>query len=59
MQLLTISDICKMTRYSRWTIWRHRRRYDDFPKPIGEDGDDPRWPADEIERWYLNRRQAR
>ena len=59
MQLLTLSEVCERTRYSRWTIQRHRRKFPDYPKPIGLDGDAPRFVQDEIDAFYLNKRQRR
>jgi predicted DNA-binding transcriptional regulator AlpA len=58
MNLLTLSDVCERTKYSRWTIWRHRRRYADYPRPIGQEGDDLRFVEAEIEAFYLSRRQG-
>lgn len=59
MQLLTITDVCERTRYSRWTIQRHRRKFADYPKPIGLDGDPPRFVESEVETFYLGLRQKR
>lgn len=59
MQLLTLSQLCKRTGYSRWTILRHRQRFADYPKPVGLDGENPRFVESEVEEFYLSRRQRR
>lgn len=59
MQLLSLGELCERTGYSRWTILRHRKRYPDYPKPVGRNGDCPRFVEEEINAFYLARRQNR
>lgn len=56
MQLLSNNDLAKRVQLSKSTLWRFRRRYPDFPKPILINGTRPRWVAEEIDAWFLARR---
>lgn len=57
MKLLTLREVCERTKYSRWTIRRHRRKFPDYPRPVGQQGHAPRFVEAEIEAFYLNLRQ--
>lgn len=57
MDLVTTSELAKRARLSRVTIWRYRRRYSDFPKPIVIGGIN-RWISDEIDDWFLSHRSC-
>lgn len=57
MQCWTIGEVCDALRVSKSTLWRFRRRYPDFPKPIMLNNY-PRWVVEEIDAWLLRRRDG-
>lgn len=54
---ITTSELSARTGLSKPTLWRYRKRYSDFPKPISIEGSSVlRWVAEEIDEWFLARR---
>ena len=54
------SELAKRTGLSKPTIWRYRKRYADFPKPISIEGSSVlRWVSEEVDAWFLARRAGR
>ena len=59
MNLMTNSDLASYLRLSKPTLWRYRKRFPDFPKPIVIEGSSVlRWVADEVDAWLLARCQC-
>lgn len=59
-RLLTLRDLCAHAQVSRWSIYRWRRGYPDFPATIRlGSGVRPRFFEEEFEAWLLNRRKQR
>lgn len=58
MQLITPEELCRKAKISRTTLWRYRRRFADFPKPILLNGDNPRWVSHEVDQWLLSLRET-
>lgn len=56
--LITTAEFCQTYKVSRVTIWRFRRRYRDFPKPMGINGFNLRWDAGEVADWFRRRTVA-
>jgi len=53
---VTTTEITRRTGLSKPTIWRYRRRFSDFPKPIIVEGSSSlRWVAEEVDNWLLSR----
>jgi len=57
MQLITTHEATERYRLSRSTIWRYRRRYSDFPKPVELNGFHLRWPIAELDAWFSCHRE--
>lgn len=55
MILLSTSQLAEKTSLSRVTLWRFRRRFPDFPKPVRL-GSNLRWVESEIDDWFLRHR---
>ena len=53
---ISTTEFSERTGLSKPTIWRYRKRYSDFPKPICIDDTVLRWVADEVDAWMLSRR---
>ncbi len=58
MQLLTVTDVCKMLRISKPTLWRIRRA-GDFPEPTTVTQRVFGWRRLEIEFWLASRQISR
>ena len=54
LQLLRVSDICRLLRISKPTFWRLRRRQD-FPKPTHLTDRVIAWSKGEVEAWLATR----
>lgn len=54
---ITTSELAKRTGLSKPTLWRYRKRYQDFPKPICIEGSSVlRWVSEEVDHWLLAKR---
>ena len=58
MQLITTIEATERYRLSRSSIWRYRRRYPDFPRPIELNGFHLRWPVEELDVWFSSHRES-
>ena len=58
LQLLRISDLCRLLRISKPTLWRLRQRAD-FPVPTEISHRVIGWPRVEIQSWMNTRRRSR
>ena len=57
---ISTSELAKRTGLSKPTLWRYRKRYSDFPKPICIEGSSVlRWVVEEVDAWFLARRAGR
>lgn len=56
-QLLTLSDIATRAKISTVTVWRYRKCYSDFPKPVII-GAIQRFSATEVDEWFKSHRVA-
>lgn len=55
---ITTTALASRTGLSKATIWRYRKRYANFPKPIYIDGSSIlRWVAEEVDAWMLGCRK--
>ncbi|MEO3786797.1 N-6 DNA methylase [Actinocorallia sp. B10E7] len=52
---VTAADIARLTGYGRAAVSNWRRRYDDFPQPVGGTASSPQFALSEVEEW-LDRR---
>lgn len=52
---VTAADIARLTGYGRAAVSNWRRRYDDFPQPVGGTASSPQFALSEVEEW-LGRR---
>lgn len=53
---ISTKELVARTGLSKATIWRYRRRYPDFPKPISIGDTVLRWVVEEIDAWMLAHR---
>lgn len=58
LQLLTVTDVCKMLRISKPTLWRLRRS-GDFPDPTTVTERIFGWRRWEIDEWLASRPRSR
>ena len=57
---ITTTELVERTGLSKPTIWRYRKRFADFPKPICIVGSSSlRWVAEEIDQWLMARQLRR
>ncbi len=57
---ISTSELTERTGLSKPTLWRYRKRYPDFPKPICIEGSSVlRWVSEEVDAWLLARRVGR
>lgn len=55
---ITTTELVARTGLSKATIWRYRKRYTNFPKPIEINGSSVlRWVAEEVDAWMLGCRK--
>lgn len=55
---LTTSELAERLGLSKPTLWRYRKRFPDFPKPIEIEGSSVlRWVSEEVDSWFLARRK--
>ncbi|MCX4092089.1 N-6 DNA methylase [Nocardia sp. alder85J] len=50
---LTAADIARMTGYGRAAVSNWRRRYADFPRPVGGTAASPQFSLVEVEQWLI------
>ncbi|MRH92817.1 N-6 DNA methylase [Nocardia sp. SYP-A9097] len=50
---LTAADIARMTGYGRAAVSNWRRRYSDFPRPVGGTSASPLFSLAEVEQWLV------
>lgn len=48
---VTAADIARLTGYGRAAVSNWRRRYDDFPRPVGGTANSPLFDLSEVEGW--------
>ncbi len=48
---VTAADIARLTGYGRAAVSNWRRRYDDFPQPVGGTANSPLFALADVERW--------
>lgn len=58
MDLMTLDEVCAMTKLSRQTIYRWRRA-GRFPQPLFLGDRSMRWHRGTVERWVRERRGAK
>jgi predicted DNA-binding transcriptional regulator AlpA len=58
LQLLTVTDVCKLLRISKPTLWRLRRS-GDFPDPTTVTERIFGWRRSQIDAWFASRRNSR
>lgn len=58
LQLLTVTDVCKLLRISKPTLWRLRRS-GDFPDPTTVTERIFGWRRGEIDEWLASRQSSR
>jgi SAM-dependent methyltransferase/predicted DNA-binding transcriptional regulator AlpA len=49
--LITAADIARLTGYGRAAVSNWRRRYEDFPQPVGGTASSPLFALSEVEGW--------
>jgi SAM-dependent methyltransferase len=49
--MVTAADIARLTGYGRAAVSNWRRRYDDFPQPVGGTASSPLFALTEVENW--------
>lgn len=54
-QLLTLNDIATRAKISTVTVWRYRKCYSDFPRPVII-GTLQRFSATEVDEWFKSHR---
>ncbi len=52
---VTAADIARLTGYGRAAVSNWRRRYDDFPQPVGGTASSPQFSLSEVEEWLERR----
>ncbi|WP_106402235.1 N-6 DNA methylase [Actinocorallia populi] len=52
---VTAADIARLTGYGRAAVSNWRRRYDDFPQPVGGTASSPQFALSEVEDWLERR----
>jgi predicted DNA-binding transcriptional regulator AlpA len=60
VMFITTTELVNRTGLSKTTIWRYRKRYPAFPRPIsiGHNNNFLRWVAEEVDAWLLSHRGA-
>jgi predicted DNA-binding transcriptional regulator AlpA len=58
MQLITPEEACRRACISRTTLWRYRKHYTNFPKPLLLNGKHPRFLSEEYDAWLLSFRNS-
>lgn len=57
---ISTNELAERTGLSKPTLWRYRKRYADFPKPICIEGSSVLlWVGEEVDAWFLARRVGR
>lgn len=54
--MLTISDLQELLSISRTQLYKIRKKYKDFPKPIDLGERTLRWKSEEIKEWIDDKR---
>ena len=52
MLVLTTKQVCERFKISRMTLYRWRKEYPDFPKPIWGDRGYLKFDAQQVADWY-------
>jgi len=52
---VTAADIARLTGYGRAAVSNWRRRYDDFPQPVGGTASSPQFALSQVEEWLARR----
>lgn len=56
--IISTTELSKRVSLSKPTLWRYRKRYPDFPRPIVIEGSSSlRWVTEEVDAWFLARRK--
>ena len=50
---VTAADIARLTGYGRAAVSNWRRRYDDFPQPVGGTASSPLFALSDVENWLV------
>ncbi|GAA3226116.1 N-6 DNA methylase [Actinocorallia longicatena] len=50
---VTAADIARLTGFGRAAVSNWRRRYDDFPQPVGGTASSPHFALSEVEEWLV------
>lgn len=51
MTMITTSKFMARTGLSRATIWRYRKKFPEFPKPVILSPSTIRWIEEDVDRW--------